>query len=153
MRHTRISNRKLRLCLERLEDRLVPATVKWVGDRPTADWADFAIDVGGGGFFTNWSGDQIPSGNSLVFDDTAVNHFSNNNDFPSLSVQSLSFNADGYTVSGNALNITTAAGITQSADISTQLNLGINVAVAQTWTAGGLLSVDGKSSRRSANTW
>src|SRR5688572_5157587 len=103
MRHT-TSNRRRSLCLERLEDRLAPATATWVGDLPTNNWSDGRSD-------TNWADDQVPGNKALVFDSSAVGHFTDNSDYPSLSVESLTCGAPGYTLSGNAVNLPPGGGI------------------------------------------
>jgi autotransporter-associated beta strand protein len=143
MKHTRISNRTPPPRLERLEDRLAPAVAYWVGDTPTNNWKDRYFDLVGGQD-TNWSDDLFPGGKSLVFDSSAVGHLSNNNDFPNVSVELLIFDGPGYTLTGNALNLTTAEGITvKTAAISATINLAINFDVSQTWVISSSLLMNG----------
>lgn len=143
MMRARILNRKPPLCLERLEDRLTPVTAYWAGDTPTNNWADRYFDLGGGQD-TNWSDDLFPGGKALVFDGSAVGQFSNNNDFPNVSVQTLIFDAPGYALSGNALNLTTAEGVTvKTAAVSATIDLGIHFDLSQTWVISSSLQMNG----------
>jgi hypothetical protein len=87
--------RAVRGMSELLEDRVLPATFAWVGDVNT----HWAANVGGN---TNWSSDGMPAdGDSLVFGSSGPlsleNHFAAGNSY------SMTFNAGGYTITGQSI--------------------------------------------------
>ena len=97
-----------RLQLEWLEHRLAPATHTWTG--ATSDlWSADA----------NWNGGS-PMGDTsavLVFPGGAMN-LVNMNDLTGLTVQSITFSGDGYTLSGNQLTLN-GGGITLDSMVTT----------------------------------
>ncbi|MGV2340334.1 MAG UNVERIFIED_CONTAM: autotransporter-associated beta strand repeat-containing protein [Planctomycetaceae bacterium] len=90
----------LRSVPETLEDRILPASLTWVGDQ-NLSWS---ANVGGN---TNWSGDSLPAdGDSLSFTGTATGILGN--DTTVNSSYSLSFAAGNYTITGNAIQLDNA---------------------------------------------
>ncbi|HLJ93898.1 MAG TPA: Ig-like domain repeat protein, partial [Gemmataceae bacterium] len=126
-----------RLLLESLELRLAPATHTWSG----------------AGINNNWSLDSNWTGGSPANDPTPVLVFpagaaqlSSLNDLNSLAVQSITFSANNYLVSGNPISL--MGGITLDGNVSglVTFNLDTTLAAAQTWTvtkAGANLAAHG----------
>ncbi|MFM8479108.1 MAG: autotransporter-associated beta strand repeat-containing protein, partial [Planctomycetaceae bacterium] len=85
---------------ESLEERVLPATISWVGDI-SSSWS---ANVGGN---TNWSGDSLPvDGDSLSFTGTATG--SPHNDTTANNSYSLAFASAGYTITGNSIRLDNA---------------------------------------------
>ncbi|WP_422928206.1 beta strand repeat-containing protein [Singulisphaera sp. PoT] len=121
------------LALEALEIRVTPATSTWTGAVSGA-WSEAG----------NW--DVAPAnGNDLVFPSTAAN-LSNNNDLTSVDqFASLTIQAGGYTLAGNAINLNGPIDASQATGNST-LSLPIVVGGSTTVTvdnAAGSLTASG----------
>src|SRR5262245_5364992 len=110
-----------RLQLEALEDRLVPAIFIWDGGGSDNNWTTAA----------NWDGNQVPGvGADLVFPVNAQRK-TNNNDLPAgRNIGSITFEGDGYNLSGNLIDlrrsgtIINATNSTGSNTINFQINMG-----------------------------
>lgn len=116
-----------RLQVERLEDRLAPATHTWTG-AVNDQWSTVS----------NWIGGP-PNGDAnavLLFPGNAAN-FTNRNDLMFLSIQSIVFSGNNsYTISGNAIRLM-VGGIRLDNSVMTStdtINLPIGLAATQTWT-------------------
>ncbi|MBI1797420.1 MAG: autotransporter-associated beta strand repeat-containing protein [Candidatus Eisenbacteria bacterium] len=124
------------------------ATVTWSGAGTDNNWATAA----------NWVGGVAPiSGDDLVFPGSAARLTNVNNLLASTGFSSISFQASGYSISGNAIGISTAAGITVAAGVTgtNTVALAIALTVDQTWTvsdAGATLDVSGVTSGTAALT-
>jgi autotransporter-associated beta strand protein len=115
--------------------------MRWVGGGVTNNWSS---DSGG---LTNWfdvttmnATDALPmNGDDLLFDNTATGFRTNNNDFASLQLGSITITGDNYVITGNPLTLTGPMGITSNPstapppDIETDLILAGN----QVFTCNG----------------
>ncbi len=111
------SNRQIRrgtpprLKLERLEDRLAPATTFiWTGAGANPNWSNPA----------NWVGNVAPTGDpaaqeSLVFNDSAISFVSNNN-LVGATFDRITFSGNNYILTGNRITLGTPS-ITGSGSI------------------------------------
>ena len=126
-----------RLEIEALETRLTPAAHTWTGANSNL-WSDNG----------NWMGGSPTASEqsvTLTFPARAANTM-NTNDIPGLTIQSILFSADGYSINGNA--ITLAGGITADAGVTATdtFNLDTALSAKQTWTvtnASATLAVGG----------
>src|SRR5437660_5397412 len=85
---------RLLLCLEGLETRITPSTVHWTGSGGDSSW----INAG------NW--DSAPqTGDDLVFPNGPTSLVANN-DFVAATFNSITIEAPGYALTGNALSLT-----------------------------------------------
>ena len=126
------SVKTLRVNFERLEDRLAPATLTWVGD-VDLNWA--TNNAGN----TNWSGNAVPaSGDTLIFDGTGLGKQLNNNTTAGNSY-TLQFTAGGYTINGSAMALNNAG------DDFTSLIGSNTVAVDLTFAASTTINVSAGS--------
>jgi fibronectin-binding autotransporter adhesin len=140
--------------LERLEDRLAPATDYWSGaSLTTANWSDlnnWQTTPGTGGTHI------LPvAGDDLVFQSASVGalRLTNTNDFPAAMIFNSITLSDAYTITGNAITLNnpllsaTPTGITANNTTGTNsfgLNLTLGAAAAITsTTAAATLSVTG----------
>src|SRR5262249_53448113 len=90
--HRRLPSRRLHL--EALEDRVVPSsTDTWVGLGGDANWKTAA----------NWSAGIPTNGMDLVF--SGNQQKTNNNNIPNLIVNSMTFDGDGFDLTGNGLTL------------------------------------------------
>ena len=124
--------------LEPLETRLAPATHTWSG-ASSANWSDAG----------NWTGGAPAAGEAsvaLIFPAAAANTV-NQNDIANLTIKSILFKGNGYTVTGN--DITLKGGITANAGVTAlaSCNLNMQMAADRTFNVtgaeldlGGLLS-------------
>ncbi len=115
--------------IEGLENRIVPATHTWKGLGATANWSDAG----------NW--DTTPMGDStaaLVFPAITGNpNFTNTNNLPVLTVQSISFTGGGYTISeaaGDGITLTPTTGGISSTTGTNTFNVDITLGAAATFT-------------------
>ena len=123
--------------LEYLESRLAPATHTWNGAGIANNWA---LD-------SNWGGGS-PAGDSnaiLIFPAGAA-QLANTNDLGSLTIQSITFSANDYSINGNPIPLN--GGITLDGNVSGLVTFAVNTTLAatQTWTAakaGSTLAVRG----------
>ncbi|MEY2727172.1 MAG: Hemolysin, chromosomal, partial [Planctomycetota bacterium] len=82
---------------ETLEDRVLPASISWVGDVNTSWSANIGSD-------TNWSADSLPlDGESLSFIGNATGTLTN--DTTANNSYSLTFASGGYTITGNSIRL------------------------------------------------
>jgi autotransporter-associated beta strand protein len=124
--------------LEFLEDRLAPATHTWNGSASNL-WSNGS----------NWTGGS-PAGDptaALVFPGGSVMNPANSNDITGLTVQSITFSGNGYSIGGTQ-GIALAGGITADAGVTMTdtMSLSINLTMAQTITvanSGAKLSLSG----------
>jgi len=103
------------------------ATKTWSGAGVGNSWATAA----------NWSDGIVPvASDSLVFPSGALQLTNVNNISSGTSFKSLTFQAGGYSISGNSLTIKNAAGITVPSGASGTITISLNVklSAAQTWT-------------------
>ena len=116
----KLHGRPLRLAVESLEDRAVPALATWTGGGATNAWTNPA----------NWAANVAPSpGDDLQFPAGAA-RLSNTNDFPAgTQFGSLAFSGPGFNISGNA--ITLVAGITGSHPTGTNISAPLGLAAPQ----------------------
>jgi autotransporter-associated beta strand protein len=134
--------RRPRLRLEFLEERVIPATNVWTGAGGTGLWGTAA----------NWSLARAPiSGDDLVF---AVSpSTSTTNNLSGLSLNSITISASNYTLSGNQVtigaNLITGTGVTNE---KISLDLAITAASSFTVNTGSDLTVSGHISGPSAAT-
>src|SRR5437016_4671047 len=118
------------------------ATKTWSGAGADNNWATSA----------NWVGGVAPvSGDDLVFPEGASRLTNVNNVAASTAFSSITFQASAYSISGNAIGISTAAGMTVAAGVTgtVTVSLAIALTVDQTWTvsdAGATLDVSGVTS-------
>jgi autotransporter-associated beta strand protein len=126
-----------RLLLEYLESRLAPATHTWSGAGLSNNWS---LD-------SNWTGGS-PAGdtNAILLFPAAAAQLMNINDLNGQAVQSITFSANDYSISGNP--ITLSGGITVDGSVSGLVTFNVNTTLAatQTWTvtkAGASLAVRG----------
>src|SRR5439155_21602887 len=124
-----------RLTIEVLESRLAPAAHTWTGVTGNL-WSDSG----------NWmAGSPTASEQNvtLTFPAGTTNTI-NTNDIPGLTIGSILFSADGYSINGNA--ITLAGGITADAGVTAMATFNLDTALSarQAWTvtnAGATLTV------------
>src|SRR5262249_5673141 len=87
-----------KLHLELLEHRLAPATHTWIGGVPGNAWSNDG----------NWMEGMAPMVGEanvvLIFGPTTF--LTSTNDITGLTVQTITFSANGYTVNGNAITLT-----------------------------------------------
>ncbi|MFN5586718.1 MAG: beta strand repeat-containing protein, partial [Planctomyces sp.] len=128
---------------ESLEDRVLPASLVWVGDINP----QFASAAPGN---TNWDTNTLPaSGDNLTFPDiTGVRSLTN--DSSNGSAYTLDFTAGGYTVAGNTIALTATGtdirSTTGSTTVQTPLTLAADTTIdisAGTTTLAGSLSGSG----------
>jgi autotransporter-associated beta strand protein len=126
-----------RPALEPLEARLAPATDVWTGGGVNGNWS----------LGTNWNLGRAPqTGDALVFgsatngNTTTVNNIAAvNGVFPTYG--SITFDASGYTLSGNQLNL--AGNLTAAANTTgNKISLTVGLTAASTWTVNTLASLD-----------
>jgi hypothetical protein len=102
-----------RPCLDRLEDRLAPASHTWSGGAGilNPNWSSPA----------NWSVGGAPQANenNVVLTFPAVVNHASRNDVAGLLIDQVSFQAGGYTLSGNRLTLNPAASVTANAGANT----------------------------------
>jgi autotransporter-associated beta strand protein len=123
--------------LEALEVRITPSTATWTGAGSDSNWMTAA----------NWSGAVAPqSGSDLVFP-AGANNLNAVDDFPAgTSFSSITISAPGYSLSGNALELTGGISATFSSGSSTNaiptaLDSGTaSVASGAELTLGGVIS-------------
>ena len=130
--------------LELLEVRITPSTDIWVGaDSNSNNWTDPL----------NWVGDVAPVANDELVFPAVADNFDAVNNFPSgTTFNSISVAVSGYTLSGNAVNLTQGISTTYSSgttidDIDTDL---VNGAVSI--GSGGEFDLDGVVSGSSGLT-
>ncbi|MFN7683172.1 MAG: hypothetical protein ACK5TG_20060, partial [Planctomyces sp.] len=136
----RTSDFVLKSRTEVLEDRVLPASLVWVGDVNT----QFASETSGN---TNWDTNSLPaSGDNLSFPDITGDR-SLTNDFSNGSAYTLDFTSPGYTVAGNTIALTATGtdlrSTTGSTTIQTPLTLAADTTIdisAGTTTLAGSLS-------------
>ncbi|MBI3358313.1 MAG: autotransporter-associated beta strand repeat-containing protein [Nitrospirae bacterium] len=126
------------LALMLLPSYATAATKTWSVTAGNANWATA----------TNWVGGVAPvAGDDLVFPSGITGSSPTNNDFGSgTSFKALTFQGGTYTVTGNSLTISNAAGISVSSTSGTiTIGVGITLSAAQTWTvnSGATLIVSG----------
>ncbi|MFN5905567.1 MAG: beta strand repeat-containing protein, partial [Planctomyces sp.] len=139
----RTSDFVLKSRTEVLEDRVLPASLVWVGDVNT----QFASETSGN---TNWDTNSLPaSGDNLSFPDITGDR-SLTNDFSNGSAYTLDFTSPGYTVAGNTIALTATGtdlrSTTGSTIIQTPLTLAADSTIdisAGTTTLAGSLSGSG----------
>lgn len=134
------SARRTCLNLERLEDRLCPATDYWTGAgaaanlaNPNDNWSDPL----------NWKGQVAPSaGDTLVFGTGTAAKVATNDFAPGTTFNAIQISGDGYVLQGNAVQLT--GGVSNSFGIAT-LAFNITLGADQTFTdaAGSSLIVAG----------
>jgi hypothetical protein len=114
-RGRRQANRKRRgrqLWLELLEGRLAPATHTWTGGGGSNLWSNP----------DNWTGGTPVGDPSAVLIFPAVANESASNDLPGLNLDSITFTASGYSITGQRIYLGGANGITDNApDAGTNL--------------------------------
>ncbi len=123
-----LHKRNSRLHVERLEDRLAPATFQWTGTAGDGKW-------GTGG---NWSGGMAPSASSsvpcdLVFPSISGTLALTNNigtGTTPLKVNSISFSGSGYTLEGNSILLGGTSG-------AINISPGLKDTIAMGMTLGG----------------
>ncbi len=115
------------------------ATTTWSGGGVGTGWATAA----------NWVGGVAPiSGDDLVFPAGALQPTNVNDVAAGTSFRSITFQAAGYSISGNSIGISTASGITLTAAATgtVTISLAIALGISQTWTvtdAAATLEVSG----------
>ncbi len=131
------SARRRRPDLERLEDRLAPATFRWVGDVDTG----WATNVAGN---TNWfnvtagTDNGLPAANDdLVFDATGANRATNNNLAAGTVYHSLNFTSNNYQISGNALDLSNGITANVAAANGPVVGVGVTLTANQTFSNAG----------------
>ncbi|MFN9285935.1 MAG: hypothetical protein ACK5YX_19725, partial [Planctomyces sp.] len=128
---------------ESLEDRVLPASLVWVGDVNT----QFSAETSGD---TNWDTNTLPaSGDNLTFPNITGDR-SLTNDSSNGSAYTLDFTSPGYTVAGNTIALTATGtdlrSTTGSTTIQTPLTLAADTTIdisAGTTTLAGSLSGSG----------
>ena len=107
-----------------------PQTDTWTGGGADNNW-NTAL---------NWNTPVTTSGDDLIF--AASPRPAPNNDFTGLQIDSITFNTNGYALSGNALTITN--GITDNAG-SNSCSIPLTLGASQTFqnTAGGITTIGG----------
>ncbi len=140
-RPTRLSasrrNRRTPLFLEALESRLAPATDVWTGaaaaaglPSPDASWSNPQ----------NWVGNAAPNpGDDLVFASAPASLASNNDFAPGTSFHSIAIAGNGYTITGNAVQLQAGLTTTNTVGGSTPavntVALPLTLAAGQTFTS------------------
>ena len=98
-RFVRSSDREIRGYSESLEDRVLPASLVWVGDLSQQFDGYSPGD-------SNWDTNSLPqSGDALSFPNISTSRSLNNNS-TSGNAYSLDFTSSGYTVAGNTIALT-----------------------------------------------
>ncbi|HCP13615.1 MAG TPA: hypothetical protein DIT89_14880, partial [Planctomycetaceae bacterium] len=143
-RFVRSSDREIRGYSESLEDRVLPASLVWVGDLSQQFDGYSPGD-------SNWDTNSLPqSGDALSFPNISTSR-SLSNDSTSGNAYSLDFTSSGYTVTGNTIALTATGIDLQSSAASTVLNTPltfgnnttINISAGTTTLAGDLSGTDG----------
>ncbi len=117
----------------------------------TRTWSGAGAD-NNWGTAANWAGGVSPvSGDDLVFPAGAARLTNSNNLALATAIASITFQAAGYSISGNSIGISTAGGISVAAGVTGTITLSIAIAltVDQTWSvsdAGATLDVSGVTS-------
>ncbi|QQS18200.1 hypothetical protein IPL68_06235 [Candidatus Saccharibacteria bacterium] len=129
---------------------VVPASVWAATD--TCSWTGAAnANWSNGGNWTGCDNGGVPeNGDALAFPEVATNK-SMSNDIAGLSVTGLSFSGTGYTVSGNALTITTVNALDATASVTINTNItytGFNISI--TPDSGTVITINGTTNFSSA---
>jgi len=143
--------RRVRPCLEPLEDRLVLSTLHWSGaSDQSSKWSDVA----------NWQETKAPvAGDDLVFDAGAL-QLANTNDYAANTrFGSIQFEGASYTLSGNAISLG-AVGISSTVqgtnsvafDIAMPATAKVSAASGATLALRGALSGAGGLTKEGAGT-
>ncbi|MFN7681763.1 MAG: hypothetical protein ACK5TG_12935, partial [Planctomyces sp.] len=140
LRQHRPGDTQLRSHTESLEDRILPASLVWVGDVSTQFSAGTSEN-------TNWDTNTLPdSGDNLTFPSITGDR-SLTNDSANGSAYTLDFTSPGYTIAGNTIALTATGtdlrSTTGSTTIQTPLTLAADTTIdisAGTTTLAGSLS-------------
>ncbi|MFM7864039.1 MAG: hypothetical protein ACKPHU_07485, partial [Planctomycetaceae bacterium] len=143
VRQLRSQELNIRSHSESLEDRVLPASLVWVGDISQL-FADGSAEN------SNWDTNSLPaSGDSLAFPDITQNR-SLTNDSTSGSAYTLEFTSGGYSVAGNTIALTATGTDLRSTTGFTTLHTPLTLAAdttidisAGTTTLAGSLSGSG----------